>query len=683
MISFELIESTFHINFILPIQQVCVKLYDNEVPECAPYEVTKMCSLCGSMIRSEVHLQSHLKGKFHMENLKKVTSNDTGSNSSVEKLPENDTSYIVDAPSEHTNSNINAEKDRQKLLREKCKKIHTKLLNNSFDFEKEEPVPEHEKENQSDNLANEPQDIGYVSVHGNKSRNKKISNVEIENKVILENGTCDKEVVEKKSKKNRKLKSNLVNSVDSQPISTVNDTHLCNGDSLVKKQTDVSLRERKLAESAALCTKVFRIVDSTTNSLLLIRDLNQVLSQSQPHSESPSKARIIKCIREIDKLVISQGVSNWSNNNILALERNLTELIRILKNSETPHLDQVIFQTNNGLSVFLSFLKLAAETHNTSLPVRPFLTCVTCLLHVCKDNVSTCLSLLYTHDIVSLCDLVNEKLSLILESNDDAYNSPIDNHYYIDPLCGMLLSLLTALLTNIANTCDSLDKTNASENSQKSENKVLDGENKIEKDCCNNPSNSAENAVTKEKSKSKDTKRGKSSKDKAVAKKSASLPNGVDAEHEVILSNLFERLQDIINYNICTGIVDKISQFCNHLCSCIDSNPNLAQFLENCINFLNALTRTRIFVLRHQSKDNSTLLESTIVISEMFGTMSMLYGTLLHQDAPPRDTDFPPSFVLPNSTTRVIHATLTLLNTVANLQLKLFQVKFLTFTDSI
>lgn len=54
--------------------------------------------------------------------------------------------------------------------------------------------------------------------------------------------------------------------------------------------------------------------------------------------------------------------------------------------------------------------------------------------------------------------------------------------------------------------------------------------------------------------------------------------------------------------------------------------------------------------------------------------MSMLYGTLLHQDAPPRDTNFAPAFVLPKSTIRVIHSTLTLLNTVANLELKLFQV---------
>lgn len=622
--------------------------------------------------------------------MKKVTSNDTGSNSSVEKLPESDTSYIVDAPTEHTNSNINAERDRKKLLRKKCKKIHTKLLNNSFDYEDREPEQkaEHEKENQSDNQADKPEETEKIMVNSVKSKNEKNSNAGEEKKELapLVNGTAHAEVVvEKKSKKNRKLKSNLVYSVENQTIPAALDTNLTNGGHQpVKKQTDVSLnsKKKKLVEEAPLCTKPFRIVDCTITSSCLIRDLNQVLSQSQPaRSESPSKARIIKCIREIDKLVCSQGVSIWSNNNILALERNLTELIRILKNSESPQLDQVIFQTNNGLNVFLSFLKLAAVTHNTSLSVKPFLTCVTCLLHVCKDNVAACISLLYTHNIVSLCDLVNEKLSLILESNDEAYNSPNENQYYIDPLCGMLLSLLTALLTTIVNTCDSLDKTNnaISENNETSGDQESDMKNNGGKGDSNSPSDLAVNVVALDKTRSKDTKRGKGSKGNGDDKKSASvsigLTNGADTGHEVVLSNIFERLQDIINYTICTGIVDKISQFCNHLCSCIDSNPNLAQFLENCINLLNALTMTRVFVLRQQSKDNSTLLESTIVVSEMFGTMSMLYGTLLHQDAPPRDTDFPPSFVLPKSTTRVIHSTLTLLNTVANLQLKLFQVR--------
>lgn len=265
--------------------------------------------------------------------------------------------------------------------------------------------------------------------------------------------------------------------------------------------------------------------------------------------------------------------------------------------------------------------------------------------------MTACIYLLYTHNIVFLCSLINEKLSLILESNNDVYNCANENQYYIDPLCGMLLSLLTGLLTTIVETCERLNKTQATQASG---------------DHADNQTNGLVNGDATELKRENHSHPKGDAKRKVKSSKSP-LPAGIS------LSNLFERLQDVINYTICCGIVDKISQFCNHLCTCIDSNPTLALFLENCVNFLNALTSCRIFVLAH-SKDNSALLESAIVASEMFGTMSMLYGTLLHQDAPPRDTNFAPSFALPKSTIGVIHATLSLLNTVANLQLKLFQV---------
>ncbi|KAL1462397.1 hypothetical protein WDU94_014235 [Cyamophila willieti] len=617
---------------------VTVKLSDYDIPECVLYATPKLCSLCSTIIKSDVHLQSHLKGKFHIENLKKVSPNDSGSNTSVEKLPAESidcTSYIVDAPTDHTNSNINAERDRKKQLRKKCKKIHTKLLNNSFDYQEAEEESHKGGENEKENLMNNQSNIG--------NKEPIVTETELINP--------------KPTKRNKKLKTNIRNLIENQ-TNDIDDVDPVKSSETGKKQEYGGLKaNKKSTAETLLCTKPFQI-DNTHHSCL-IRDMNRVLAESRSSKESSSKTRIVKCLREIDKLVRSQGVSIWSNNNILTLERSLTELIRILKNSDSPSLDQGTFHRQNGLNIFLAVLNLATAAGTTGLSVKPFLTCVTCLIQVCTDNVANCVSLLYSSHIVSLCSLVNEKLTLILETNDDAYNSPNEKEYHIDPLCGMVMSLLTTIL----HTCQSLDKPSESSNGDVS--KETEDKSKI--------SNSTENNAKSEKqTKGLIVNEKCNGNAKSSGKYNKSALSGVD-KPDIILGNLFERVQDVVNYTVCCGIVDKISQFSNHLCTCIDSNPSLASFLENCVNLSNAITSTRIFVLRHQSKESSTLLESSIAASEMFGTMSMLYGTLLHQDAPPRDTNFAPSFVLPESTIRVIHATLTLLNTVANLQLKLFQ----------
>jgi hypothetical protein len=60
-------------------------------------------------------------------------------------------------------------------------------------------------------------------------------------------------------------------------------------------------------------------------------------------------------------------------------------------------------------------------------------------------------------------------------------------------------------------------------------------------------------------------------------------------------------------------------------------------------------------------------------VTELVGAVSMLYGMLLHQGAPPRDSASPPP-ALPSHTIAVTIATIRLLNRVAELDLQIFQV---------
>lgn len=47
--------------------------------------------------------------------------------------------------------------------------------------------------------------------------------------------------------------------------------------------------------------------------------------------DSHNKKRIIKSIKEIDKIINTQGSGIWANNAVMTLERNLFELIRVLE----------------------------------------------------------------------------------------------------------------------------------------------------------------------------------------------------------------------------------------------------------------------------------------------------------------------------------------------------------------
>lgn len=61
----------------------------------------------------------------------------------------------------------------------------------------------------------------------------------------------------------------------------------------------------------------------------------------------------------------------------------------------------------------------------------------------------------------------------------------------------------------------------------------------------------------------------------------------------------------------------------------------------------------------------------TLQVTELVGAVSMLYGMLLHQGAPPRGTPPPP---LPRHVTNVALATVHFLTRIAELDLDTFQV---------
>jgi len=105
---------------------------------CVPYDTIKMCALCKVIIKSEVYLFGHLRGKKHNDAI--IEQND-GKIPSVEELENYNLKNIIDAPL-HTDTSLTDSKlfsdcDSEKLkqARKKSKKLKQKIGTHVNQFE--------------------------------------------------------------------------------------------------------------------------------------------------------------------------------------------------------------------------------------------------------------------------------------------------------------------------------------------------------------------------------------------------------------------------------------------------------------------------------------------------------------------------------------------------------------------
>ncbi|CAL1299756.1 unnamed protein product [Larinioides sclopetarius] len=105
---------------------------NDDVPQPVPYETKKICSICNVLIGSEVYLLSHLHGKKHQEAVK---SQYQDKDPSAEELELYNLKHIVDAPTDQLDPNIALDKERQKALKKRCKKLRQRMCNRGQEYE--------------------------------------------------------------------------------------------------------------------------------------------------------------------------------------------------------------------------------------------------------------------------------------------------------------------------------------------------------------------------------------------------------------------------------------------------------------------------------------------------------------------------------------------------------------------
>ncbi|XP_069682477.1 S phase cyclin A-associated protein in the endoplasmic reticulum isoform X2 [Periplaneta americana] len=429
---------------------------DDVAPRLAPYDTQKLCEVCNVLIGSEVYLLSHLRGRKHQEALQHQHE---GVDPSREDLASYNIKHIVDAPADKIDPKIALDKERQKALKKRCKKIRLRMAARGQEYE---------------------------------------SKRDITNKI-----------------------------------------------------------------------------------------------------ESPNKARIQKCLRDVEKQHISQGKGQWPNTAITSLERALGDINRILDRQNV--LDQMAFQALNGFSTLSNILNLALDVPLNMAPYLPqkcFVTTCTTYNLACRNHAVNSKYVLFSNKVSTILDLLLHRLTVLIPDRNrmmSSSNSGGQGSLPVDTVAGALMRLLALVLNH---------------------------------------------AVTED----------ESSKDE-----------------------LSVRMQDVISYTVSVGVVDKLALYCGGVRDPIDGDPHAAQFLLSGLELLTTLAgRCNISVRRGGSNDDPTQLVATLQVTELVGAVSMLYGMLLHQGAPPRGSASPPP-ALPPHTIAVTIATIRLLSRVAELDLQMFQ----------
>ncbi|KAL5005177.1 hypothetical protein ScPMuIL_018633 [Solemya velum] len=104
----------------------------NDAPLRTPYDTQKLCTICNVLITSEVYLLSHLRGKKHQQALRDNNSGKAMTKGEIETF---NLKHIVDAPDNNTHPKIVSEKERQKAMRKRCKKLRQRMITRGLEYD--------------------------------------------------------------------------------------------------------------------------------------------------------------------------------------------------------------------------------------------------------------------------------------------------------------------------------------------------------------------------------------------------------------------------------------------------------------------------------------------------------------------------------------------------------------------
>uniref|UniRef100_A0A1E1XCA7 U1-type domain-containing protein n=1 Tax=Amblyomma aureolatum TaxID=187763 RepID=A0A1E1XCA7_9ACAR len=314
-------------------------------------------------------------------------------------------------------------------------------------------------------------------------------------------------------------------------------------------------------------------------------------------TESKSKFRLNKAVKEISRCLSSQGQGPWDSALVSSLDRALGELERTLTLGGSPEGDT--FRALGGPTCLTELLGCLFKSNAELQPVVP----PRCLVRACnvlkisceKSHIN-CDYLVLSNRVGYLLDILAHRLNLMVPDE-------------------------------WASSCGS----------------------------CLEPGQDATVAAL-------------------LALVRAALRGVTRSDSELMASDdHLHRLLDVISYSVSIGTVDKLSQCLGKVRG--SEIPQLTEFLVEAMEFVACLagvvTKSRT---KHRKEEDSTQLAVTIGVTQLAGSVSLLYGTLLQMGVPSgwRAGNQTPALLSPGKLA-ITSAAITLLNHVARLDLTMFQ----------
>ena len=269
------------------------------------------------------------------------------------------------------------------------------------------------------------------------------------------------------------------------------------------------------------------------------------------HLDSPNRARIGKSLREIEKLLSSQGKGAWPNNSVSALERAFGEISRAFDKNSSK--DQDVFRALGGFETLEKIYLMLSECgggNTCVIPMKSIVSAGRVLIGATQGHEANTQFMLMSNRLTLIVDILLDRLARLTPEQPRLEELSLRGPDP-DPVSQSLMLLLSTVI------------------------QFLSGPTKLAQD-------------------------------------------------------VVSRLLEVVSYIVCSGTVDSLASYFQLVRDPIDNSPEVAEFLLTALQLLTSLTSAI-----ELGQDPSHLLQA-LQGTELGGTVSMLYGMLLHQG---RDCD--------------------------------------------